>query len=83
MVRRAGDDVLGCDDDGDAGLEEPAMNLSRKCCSQSEDGMVSCVGFGLEVVVEVVCWDVKSFDLISGRYQVLMLGYMSSMCMSV
>ena len=40
IFRRAGDEVLGCDDEGLAGLEEPAMNLSRKCCSQSEEGMV-------------------------------------------
>lgn len=41
MLRRAGDDVLGWDDGdaGLAGLDEPAMNLSRKCCSQSEEGM--------------------------------------------
>ena len=44
MVRRAGDEVLGWDDAGLAGLEEPAMNLSRKCCSQSEEGMI--VRFG-------------------------------------
>ena len=47
MVRRAGDEVLGCDDAGLAGLEEPAMNLSRKCCSQSEEGMVCEIGLGL------------------------------------
>jgi len=61
MFRRAGDDVLGCDDAGLAGLEEPAMNLSRKCCSQSEDGIVVRLGCIMlwYVCVWIVfgCWD--------------------------
>jgi hypothetical protein len=58
MVRRAGDDVLGWDDAGLAGLEDPAMNLSRKCCSQSEDGMFVMLGWvwvGLECIVDLGC----------------------------
>lgn len=41
-VQRAGEAVREDDDDG-LGLEEPARNLSRKCCSQFEADIVGCL----------------------------------------
>jgi hypothetical protein len=41
-LQRAGDALRGCgwDDVGVVGLEELAMNLSRKCCSQFAEDIV-------------------------------------------
>jgi hypothetical protein len=47
--QRAGDEFRGVEAAGLEDLEELAMNLSRKCCSQSAEGIVAgdLVWFGL------------------------------------
>jgi hypothetical protein len=40
-LQRAGDEFRGVDAAGLEDLEELAMNLSRKCCSQSAEGIVA------------------------------------------
>jgi hypothetical protein len=58
MFQRAGDEFLGWDVAGLAGLEEPAMNLSRKCCSQFEEDiavvLVCVLGGWYEMVLELI-----------------------------
>jgi hypothetical protein len=53
VLQRAGDEFRGVGDVGlglDA-LEEPAKYLSRKCCSQSADGMLEGVGVVMVVAL--------------------------------